>query len=49
MVSREETASSEEIDEFRLKEEREERGEPVIEVSDLEDELDVPLNFPFHV
>ena len=44
-VPREEIASSclslgEEIDQFWFEEEREEQGEPVIEVSDSEDELD---------
>ena len=44
-VPREEIASSRlslkaEIDQFRLEEEREEQGEPVIQVLDLEDELD---------
>ena len=45
VVSRKEIASSclsleEEIDQFQLEEEREEQGELVIEVLDLEDELD---------
>ena len=44
VVLREETASSclslkEKIDQFRLEEEREEQGEPVIQVSNSEDEL----------
>ena len=44
-VPREEIASSRlslkaEIDQFQLEEDREEQGEPVIQVSDLEDELD---------
>ena len=30
----------EEIDQFRLEEQRKEQGEPVIQVSNLEDELD---------
>ena len=47
-VQKEETASSclslkEEIGQFQLEDEREEQGEPVIEVSDLEDKFDKSL------
>ena len=51
MVMREKTASSHlslkaKIDQFQLKEDREEQGEPVIQVSDSREELD--RSFPVH-